>query len=101
MNWKGFCQEERNKAIFDIEQTVSQFGYIIDFHRYTDMELCLKIELPGKNVPALHQALKARLMLDTLPEGCFESDKEQNLFITITFAVGTGNMKIEVPAVPG
>ena len=99
--WKGFCKEERSIAIHHIEHIVAKYGYILDFHMFSDMEINLKIEIAENHLDALHRDLKGLLKLDDQGDVFFDSDQERILYINITFTKGTGDLRIEVPSVPG
>lgn len=101
LHWKGFCNRDRNEAIYEIERIVSQYGFITDHHMFSDMELSLKIEIAEHNVQKLYTGLKSYLTMDDVGNLASESPKERSILLNITFVKSSGNLRIEVPAVPG
>lgn len=99
--WKGFCNKDRNEGIFEVERVVSKHGYILDFHMFSDLEINLKIEITEKNLALLFHDLSMVLDLQDTGTAFPETNLERSLFINITFTKSTGELKIEVPSVPG
>jgi hypothetical protein len=99
--WKGFCNEDRNAAIYKIEDIVNSHGYITDSHMYSDIEICLKIEIEEKKIYNLYNELKSYITINEVNDIKSDSSRDRIVLINITFTQGTGNLKIEVPAVPG
>ena len=99
--WKGYCNKDRNAAIYEIEIIVNNYGYIIDFHMYSDIEVCLKVEIEERKIPDLYSKLNSFLSLNDIKYEKSDSAHERIVFINITFTQSTGNLRIEVPAVPG
>lgn len=99
--WKGFCNRNRNAAIYELESIINSFGYITDFHMYSDIEICLKIEIEEWKINNLYRELGSYLTLNEVIDMNSDSDRERIVLINITFTQSTGNLKIEVPAVPG
>jgi hypothetical protein len=99
--WKGYTHFDRHKAIFDITNIIDKYGFISDSHMFSDIEISLKIEVAGKKVVTLYQELCDYMDMDKESfEGMMEME-ECIIFLHVTFTHGTGNLKIEVPAVPG
>lgn len=101
IHWKGFSNRDRNEAIYEIERIVSQHGFITDHHMFSDMELTLKIEIAELNIQKLYMDLKSYLTMDNYGNLASESKTERSILLNITFVKSTGNLRIEVPAVPG
>lgn len=99
--WEGYCKTERNKTILEIENTINSYGYISDFHMFSDVGICIKIVIEERLIYNLYSALKNYLTLNDFTDPGSESENECTVLLNITFIKGTGNMKIEVPAVPG
>jgi len=99
--WTGYCKTERIIAISEIEKTISIYGFITDFKRFSDISLSVTIELEEKKIDTLYDALKKFLVLNEFERLNSDSLSERIVFLNITFIMGTGNLRIEVPAVPG
>ncbi|MEG1556296.1 MAG: hypothetical protein RR356_06180 [Bacteroidales bacterium] len=97
--WKGYCHQERIKAIYDIENIINRYGAIIDFKKFSDMALTLLIEVDGDKTEALYIELKQYLNMDDY--NLFPTQQEISIFFNITFWKGKGDLVIETPAVPG
>jgi len=99
--WKGFCNKDRNIAINEIENIANNYGFITDFHMFSDMEICIKIEIEEQNINKLYADLSNYITLNDYENINSKSKKERSIFLNITFLKSTGNLKIEVPIVPG
>jgi tRNA U38,U39,U40 pseudouridine synthase TruA len=99
--WTGFSYEERHSAISKIQNVVSKYGYIIDFHQFSDISISVVIEVNEFKIDKLHADLKKIIGLKDFESLYSTSAKERMVYLNITFPKGTGNHKIEVPAVPG
>lgn len=99
--WTGYCYKPRNQAIYEINQIVNQYGALLDFKMFSDVSMSLVIEIEARNLAVLKHALQEWVQIDE--DAPFESNGKQTCFILahLTFTKGTGNLKIEVPAVPG
>lgn len=99
--WKGFGDEERHSTIYQIENIINQNGYIDDFHMFSDVAISLKINIEERYLEALHKELSGIIRLPELPVNELHSSVECTVFLNVTFTQSTGNLMIEVPAVPG
>ena len=104
LNWEAFSNNERNKVIEELKNTVSSSdGYIINFNMFSDLALTLSIEIEENKIQILHKALSSVLNVSELNphELNLESKKEWLIFISISFSRGKGELKQEIPDVPG
>ena len=99
--WKAFCNKDRNIAIYEIENVVNQYGFITDFHMFSDIEISIKIEIEEQNIYKLYKDLKTYLDLNDIEVLNSKLKNDRTILLNITFLKSTGNLKIEVPAVPG
>ncbi len=99
--WTGFSDDERHIAINKIQNTVSKYGDIVDFHLFSDISLSMAIEIEELKIDKLYEALSKVIGLEQAESLNSTSTKERKLYLNITFAKGTGNLKIEVPTIPG
>ena len=99
--WTGYCNNERFAAIGEIEKVINSYGYITDFKEFSDVSLSIKIELEELNIDKLFTDLKKTIILDDFEGVNSISNRERIIFLNITFARSTGDLRIEVPAVPG
>ncbi len=99
--WTGFCNQERTAAISDLEKLVNHYGYITDFKLFSDISIAITIELQELNIDKLYNALKKYISLNDAESVNSVSSAERVIYLNITFMKGTGNLKIDIPAVPG
>jgi hypothetical protein len=99
--WTGYCNNERIIAINEIEKIINSHGFIIDFKQFSDISLSIKIEMEELNIDKLYAALKSYMSLNNFEPLNSSSNRERCVFLNITFNKGTGDLRIEVPAVPG
>jgi hypothetical protein len=99
--WTGLCREERVKALPEITRILDQYAIILNFQLFSDVSMSLVLELEGCNLSPLFLGL-SNIMSVELGETVFTHSKADHiLLMNITFTKGTGNMEIEVPAIPG
>ncbi len=99
--WTGYCNDDRHIAIGKIEKIVSRYGYITDFKQFSDISLSIKIELEELNIDALYDSLGEYISLNDFEKMNSSSKRERVIFLNTTFVKGTGDLRIETPAVPG
>jgi hypothetical protein len=99
--WAGFTNDERLSAITKIQDVVSKFGDIVDIHLFSDLSLSLTIEVQEFKIDRLHEDLGKIIGLEKPDYLNSISNEERTIYLNITFAKGTGNLKVEVPSVPG
>jgi hypothetical protein len=99
--WTGFSNGPRHEVISEIQNIVSRYGAIVDFKQFSDISLSLCIEIEELKIDSLRAELNQILGLDQSEAFNSVSKKERTIYLNITFNKGSGNLKIEVPAVPG
>lgn len=99
--WAGFTNDERHSAITKIQRVVSKFGDIVDIHLFSDLSLSLTIEVQELKIDKLHEELSKIIGVEKAEDLNSISKTERTIYLNITFAKGTGNLKVEVPSVPG
>lgn len=99
--WKGFSQNERVPALDGIEKIIQKYGFLTDFHMFSDVEISFRIEIGEQKIRAFHTDLALLLNLDNPVPPLSESTQERVIFLNVTFLKSTGDFRNEVPAVPG
>jgi hypothetical protein len=99
--WTGYSNGERHAAISSIQGVVSRYGDIVDVHLFSDVSLSLTIEIEESKMDKLYDALTHEMRIQQWEPLYSISKQERIIYLHITFAKGTGKLKIEVPAVPG
>lgn len=99
--WTAYTDLQRHIGIPIVETTISRWGHITDYKMFSDVVVTLTIEIEARKVDALYADLKAVVELDECPPLQSDSEMEIQIYLNMTFVKGTGNMKHEVPAVPG
>lgn len=95
--WTAFSHDERHAAISDIQAAIARHGYLIDVHLFSDLSLSMTIELEERKIDRLHEELKPILRVEKHEYLNSVSTRERILYLNITFARGTGDLKREVP----
>jgi hypothetical protein len=72
----------------------------MDFKPFSDLDLSLEISINEDRLPALLKSLQEHFTIDA-PDFIVELNQERLLYLNITFTQSTGNLIVEVPAVPG
>ncbi len=99
--WKGFSGDDRHSAITAIQRVVSEYGDIVDVRSFSDISLSLTIEIEEHKIDRLYDQLTRIIEVERTEKINSTSKKERTLYLNVTFTKGTGNLKIEVPSVPG
>jgi len=99
--WKGYSNNERLSSINTIKEVVARYGDIVDYKLFSDVSLTVVIEIEEFNVDKLYDELAQNIGMDKFEYLHSTARKERTAYLNITFTKGTGNLIIEVPAVPG
>ena len=99
--WTGYCKTNRISAISEIEKIVTNFGYITDFKQFSDISLTIVIEVEERKINSLYLALKQFMNLNDFELINSDSTIERVILMNTTFNDGTGDLRVETPAVPG
>jgi len=99
--WTGYSDEERHTAIYKIQNVVSKYADIVDFKFFSDISVNLKIEIEELKIDKLYDELFHNLGIDKFDNLNSISKKERTIYLNVTFTKGTGNLKVDVPSVPG
>lgn len=99
--WVGYTNLERHEAIDEIKKVVSKHGDIVDVHLFSDISLNMTIEISAFNIDKLYDDLTQIIVLQNAERKNSISTKERTIYLNTTFSKGTGNLRIEVPSVPG
>lgn len=97
----GYCSSDRNEAIYKIENTIDNFGFIIDFKTFSDISINFIINIEENKISQLYHELSGLLALDDIELPYSESEIEKIVFLKITFSNATGKLRTEIPVVPG
>ena len=99
--WTAYSNDERHTVINKIKNVVSNYGDIVDFKFFSDLSITMVIEIKELIVDKLYDELRDNIDIDKFKYLNSTFQKERIIFFNITFNKGTGNLKIEVPSVPG
>lgn len=99
--WTAYSDQERHAAINQIQSLVAQFGDLVDIRLFSDISITMTIEIAECKIDNLHHALANRLKIDAFALLDSSSTKERTIYLNISFLHATGDLKQEVPAVPG
>ena len=99
--WTGYSNNERHSSIITIENVVSKYGDIVDFKFFSDISFTMAIEIEEFKIDKLYDEL-TKITVIQKPDYLNSISKiERTIYLNITFTKGTGNLKIEIPSVPG
>ena len=99
--WTGYSNEERHASITTIKTVIATHGDIVDFKLFSDISLTMTIEVAELNIDKLYNELAVTISMDKFDYLHSTSKKERTVYLNITFFKGTGDLRIETPAVPG
>ena len=104
LNWQLYSAEDRNHTIEEVKKIILRCdGAILNFSFFSDLGMSLCLEISAQQIEVLHTELTAFGNITELDDAEIKnrSKKEWLIFINLHFAKGLGNMKIEIPKVPG
>lgn len=104
LTWEAYSNEDRNQTIDEVKNAIfSSDGYIVNFNMFSDLALTLSIEIEENKITSLHKALSLVLKITALKLDDLDlsSKKEWLLFMNISFSKGKGELKQNIPDVPG
>src|ERR1035437_9968904 len=99
--WNGISKDERIKSISEITTIVDRYASIINFQRFSDISLSLVIEIEKNKLNDLYKKLAEVMFIEGFDQILSDSTAECIILFNITFTKGTGDMKYEVPDIPG
>ncbi len=99
--WTGFCKKDRFISISKIEDVINKYGFIYDFKEFSDISISFIIAVEEHKIDKLFIHLNKHISLREFEFVNSTSSNERIVFLNVTFLWGTGNFKIEIPAVPG
>lgn len=99
--WTGFSDDERHAAIDKIQHVVSKYGDLVDFHFFSDISLSMTIVIEEWKIDKLYDELTKIIGVQKSEFLNSNSKKERTIYLNITFSKGKGDLRIEVPSVPG
>lgn len=97
----GYNYLPRVQGISEIERAIGPYGAILDFKMYSDVVIAFEIEAEAAKVRSLYASLAAVMEMEPFEVAVPETGQEVLVLMQVTFSQGTGNMRHEVPAVPG
>jgi len=104
LNWQAYSTRNRNEIIEEVKEVISASdGYITSFNMFSDLALNPSIEIEENGIQVLHKALSRILTVSDFDEKDInvESRKEWLIFMNISFGAGKGDLRRNIPAVPG
>ncbi len=100
-NVSGICSANRHTALSIIGQTVSRYGCIVDFKMFSDFSTGFVVEIEKHRIGQLHAELKKVMQMETFDAPESASAEPCILLLNVTFIHGKGDLRNEVPDVPG
>ncbi len=99
--WTAVYKNERMQGLNDLKICIDNYGFIVDFHFFSDLAVSMEIAIEERKVNPLYMALAQLISLSKFKVPDSESAKERTVMLNVTFTKGTGNLKVEVLKVPG
>ena len=101
--WTGICMQHRIEGMQEAEEIIDALGFITDFKQFSDLAIGLVIDIEACKVNKLYHALSGKFILDPFEDFKVKADDKRStqIFFNISFTEGHGDLKIEVPSVPG
>ena len=95
----AICNSNRTEAISILEACIQKYGSIFDFSLFSDVSLALVIEINSADIPRMIHELESTLLFNESLDAI--QSMNYHVYLNVTFTLGTGNMKHEIPEVPG
>ena len=102
LTWAAYSDKNRHEIIGKVKNTItSNDGCILNFNMFSDLALTLSIEIPADRINGLHNDLRAILTISDIGSTNSFQKAECLILLNLSFAKGTGDLKSEIPDVPG
>lgn len=104
ISWKALSVRGRGEDLEDLKASISDCGgFITHFSMFSDLGLGLNLEIEEKDILRLYVRLQSFLSIaEDAPEGLkADSEEEWQIRMHVSFSKGSGDLKVEVPMVPG
>ena len=99
--WTGYSSGDRHHIITGARESIAGYGDIVDIQLFSDVSIVITIEIQERNIDGLYNDLKKHMLLDESGKLDSKSDNERVIYLNITFAQATGDLKVKVSSVPG
>lgn len=99
--WEIISPDTEAETIQWLEENVNKHGFIIDFKRFSDLGMSVIIELYKGHINELQALFAAKFQFKENGETPGGANADAQIFLHIQFTRGTGQKRVEVPAVPG
>lgn len=99
--WTAYTDKDRHAAISQIQSVVAQYGDLVDIRLFSDISINMTIEIEECKIDKLYEALAIIIAIDKSDLMNSISIKERIIYLNISFSKATGDLKQEVPSVPG
>ena len=98
--WEIISSEDRIAGINHIKAVVDRYGSIMEFKKFSDLSMSLIIEMNSTDLDPFRNRLKevASIMSESAED--MIPGQEIMLYLNITFAHGTGDLRHEIPDFP-
>ena len=104
LNWSVYSKEPRLSVVDKLKEAISSNGgSITHFHMFSDLALSLRIEIECNQIANLHRSLSRVVSVSELESGVVYPDSKQEwvLLLNVSFSDGKGELRKNIPAVPG
>ena len=104
LNWRVFSNQDRIKAIEALKAIISKNdGYIVNFNLFSDLALSLTVEIEERNIIDLYSELESIMQITEAKPSHLNDNSKKDWWIlmNVSFSKGKGNLKVEIPNVPG
>jgi hypothetical protein len=99
--WNAISHEDRHVAIYNIEKTILKYGFIVDHHMFSDVEMSFTIEIKGNKIKKLYYKLRRHIRIfDPIYQASYD-EQDCMLYLHLCFSKSKGKLKIDIPSVPG
>ncbi len=109
LHLNGFTRVERLKSVARLRDAiVSSRGWVTDFHQFSNLSICLQVEIPIEHLPLLAESLlEAGVKFNTRSEGLLYSVGPEmatgpiQCTLQVLFIHNEPDLRRKVLAVPG
>jgi hypothetical protein len=97
--WTAYSKQDKTNGMLEVQEIVNNYGFIIDFKQFSDISMVIHVEIEEFKICKLFAALSKCVTVDNFQNTDSDSQRERNLFIHINFVKGTGDLRVEIPAI--
>jgi len=101
---KAFASEDRHNIIESVQDIVNDSKcFLISYKMFSDLQMSMYIEMKEHRLLNFYHRLSKKIKLSVFDLNDYDvhSKKTCRVYLNVSFVKGVGNLKVNVPKIPG